>query len=594
MGLFQRALETYESHQAYTGNRVGSTGMAPVGHIVTRADLEITLDPEGGFVFAEAVDPKAPKIVIPATEASAGRTNAPCAHPLCEQLGYLLPCNEKKYQLYVQQLAQWAESEYTHPKLMPVLAYVRGGTIRHDLERCGLVDADPKKAEKQDKLLVRWRVQVGEPEACWEDRTLQAAYTRYTLEQKPRKQGLCMVTGQQTGIAEQHPKGVFSLNGNAKLISANDKTGFTYRGRFTEEWQAAQVGYEASQKAHSALRWLIQEQGVMQGGRVTLCWNPQGKMVVSPSLPFRQAEPVWSPTDYRADLRRTLESKKRDFSVGDGVVVAAFDAATTGRLAVTYYNELRAHDFLQRLHDWDDICCWPNGPFGIQSPGLAKIVHCAFGSLKTEKGTMRLAADERVVREQFQRLVACRLERAMIGTDVVQGLVNHASQLQFYDRALRADLLFTVCAVLRKYRHDRFKEEWEMALEPNKMDRSYQFGRLMAVLEKVERDTYENNEKREPNAIRMQAMFCRQPMETAKIVHEQLEQAYFNRHSAPLRMWYKNTIGEIMGMLSQFPLESLNQPLEASYLMGYYLQRSALYTKTNKNTEESEHEHTEE
>ena len=41
-----------------------------------------------------------------------------------------------------------------------------------------------------------------------------------------------------------------------------------------------------------------------------------------------------------------------------------------------------------------------------------------------------------------------------------------------------------------------------MALEPGKQDRSYQFGRLLAVMEKVERDTYTDNENREPNAIR--------------------------------------------------------------------------------------------
>ena len=43
-----------------------------------------------------------------------------------------------------------------------------------------------------------------------------------------------------------------------------------------------------------------------------------------------------------------------------------------------------------------------------------------------------------------------------------------------------------------------------MALEPEKQDRSYQYGRLLAVLEKAERDTYSSDETREPNAIRMQ------------------------------------------------------------------------------------------
>ena len=132
-----------------------------------------------------------------------------------------------------------------------------------------------------------------------------------------------------------------------------------------------------------------------------------------------------------------------------------------------------------------------------------------------------------------------------------------------------------------------------MALEPEKKDRSYQFGRLLAVMEKAERDTYDSSEGREPNAIRMQSVFCQRPMYAAGIIEKQLEQAYFPRLNPGSRGWYKSIISQIMEMISQEPQESWNTPLEDSYLMGYYLQRSALYTKHNKDTEENEDEHAE-
>lgn len=50
-----------------------------------------------------------------------------------------------------------------------------------------------------------------------------------------------------------------------------------------------------------------------------------------------------------------------------------------------------------------------------------------------------------------------------------------------------------------------------MELDKSRADRSYQYGRLLAVLEKVERDTYDKDESREPNAIRLQTMFRRRP-----------------------------------------------------------------------------------
>ena len=101
------------------------------------------------------------------------------------------------------------------------------------------------------------------------------------------------------------------------------------------------------------------------------------------------------------------------------VVVAALDltSANTGRLSVTYYNELMGSDFLQRLHDWDQYCCWYFGwdkylsNAGIRSPKLEQIVTYAYGNPRREKGTIRMDVEDRVLGQQMQRLVACRLIR---------------------------------------------------------------------------------------------------------------------------------------------------------------------------------------
>ena len=64
--------------------------------------------------------------------------------------------------------------------------------------------------------------------------------------------------------------------------------------------------------------------------------------------------------------------------------------------------------------------------------------------------------------------------------------------------------------------------------------------------------------------------------------------AYFPRLKPGSRIWYRNLIGEIMEIISQFP-GAENKPLEDTYLLGYYLQRSALYAKKTDN-EMEEHE----
>ena len=94
MGLLQKACETYDCHARYAGlAREGHETLAPVGHTLTSAQIEITLDGDGGFCSARAVDKSEPKIIIPVTMESASRssTSAKCfPHPLCDKLSYLI------------------------------------------------------------------------------------------------------------------------------------------------------------------------------------------------------------------------------------------------------------------------------------------------------------------------------------------------------------------------------------------------------------------------------------------------------------------------------------------------------------------------
>lgn len=595
MGLMQRAVETYDCLQKQTKDHK----LAPISHMITRADLEIIINDKGEFRDASAVEKDAEKIIIPVTESSSGRTSGICAHPLCDQLCYLAKYNEEKHTDYVTKLEKWTRSEESHPKLLPILTYVQSGTILSDLEQCGLIKRNPQgelEDEKKDgKLLVRWRVIGLDDEvtdACWEDATLFDAFIRfYQKEHSSDPKCICMISGEESRRAQQHPKGIIPINGNAKLISSNDTSGFTYRGRFTDEEQALAISYEASQKAHNALRWLATEQGVIFGGRTFLCWNPQGKEVVHVVGAFANFfKPQWEPTDYHDQLKKTLESYQSQLPETAGVIIAAFDAATSGRLSLTYYNELQGSDFLQRLYDWDNTCCWHTPFYGIQSPPLWQIVNCAFGTQQKGKGETRLKTDDRIMRQQMQRLIACRVDRVRFPADILQALFHRASSPLGYENNVRKTILITACAVIRKYHLDREKEEWKMTLEPEKKDRSYQFGRLLAVLEKAERDTYNSDEKREPNAIRQQSVFYQRPLYAANTIESQLERAYFPRLAPGSRMFYKKLIGEIMENIGQFPEEQWNQPLRETYLLGYYLQRNALYTtKDHKDTEEKNH-----
>lgn len=580
MGLLQKAVETYDAmaYRAGTIQEGENEPLAPVSHIMARAQIEIALDQDGKFLSARAIDKDASKIIIPATEESAGRTvkAAELPHPMCDYLRYLLPCNRTEYDCYVKQLSDWADSEFSMPKLQAILHYVQGGTVLKDLSGTGLIQPGPAGKpvdEKTEKLMVCWTVNgLGEGVSgpCWTDQALMKSFSDYSAARRAGMLALCMVSGQTEAPAMQHPKGIVPASGNAKLISANDSSGFTYRGRFSEDWQAATVSYTASQKAHCALRWLVANQGVSFGGRTFLCWNPQGCPVPRIQNPMMRGKVrrAADPTQYRQQLLDALSGWKKNLPEREGVVIAAFDAATTGRLAVTYYNELQSSDFLLRLHDWDATCCWENGPYGVQSPSLFQIVNFAFGTLRNA----RVETDDRILGQQMQRLVACRIDRAAFPRDIEASLVEKASRLQLYEGENRKKLLFTACAAIRKYHIDHFEEEWDMALDKNNTDRSYLFGRLLAVAEAVESSTYTGEDQRETNAMRMQKAFALRPLSTWRVLEEKLE-PYYRQLSPGLQGYYQKITREIVDKLSPSD-SSLNQKLEDVYLLGYYHQRA--------------------
>ena len=127
-----------------------------------------------------------------------------------------------------------------------------------------------------------------------------------------------------------------------------------------------------------------------------------------------------------------------------------------------------------------------------------------------------------------------------------------------------------------------------MKLDLENRDRSYLFGRLLAIYEKVERATYED-ETRDPNAIRLQSAYVNHPMQTWKILNDLLT-PYFQKLKPGSREHYRRLISEITEQILEEDERKLNQRLKETYLLGYYLQRAELYKKKTSQKEETGNE----
>ena len=128
-----------------------------------------------------------------------------------------------------------------------------------------------------------------------------------------------------------------------------------------------------------------------------------------------------------------------------------------------------------------------------------------------------------------------------------------------------------------------------MKLDLENQDRSYLYGRLLAVCEKVERTTYDRGESRETNAIRLQSAFVNHPMQTWKIL-EGLLNPYFQKLRPGSREYYRELISSIAASFQDEDAMALNQELKETYLLGYYLQRAELNKKKEEKEEVQENE----
>lgn len=593
MGLMQKCLETYNEMEhdagALTENRIP---LAPIAHMVypgkritdTTKDeskiIRITLNEDGTFERADLI---AENIVLPCTEDSAARGAGITPHPLCDKLEYISGEKPEKLKAYTELLGSWAASEYGTKILDIILKYVKGGTITDDLRNYKWA-TDKNGKLKVAKNYVAWRVEgsegINEPH---KDPSLRKAWISYYLEDLSGKEEvLCMVSG-ETGIPSRKSIG-FGQKKTAKIISNNGKT----IPRFTSVDSNFSLTFEASQKVHNVLRWVISNYGVHTGSYTFVCWSPRQHKLPGLMSALNRSAPKSEP-EYLEDMKKAVLGYKTDQSGNDEVVIASFSASGDGRYAITSYDEITMHDYLANLSGWDEICCWPNTySKTISAPSLSRIVEFAFGTPRDGKDGQQITLSDKIRGMQMRRLISCRVGNRPIPQGLVKAITHKASKLHLYDEKNynRSNLLQTTCAVLRKYYYDTRKEVWPMSLDKENTDRSYLFGRMLAVYEKMESDARsneDNQDKRIPTALRYQAAFMQHPASTRIMIDKKIMKAYYKKLSHGSRVYYKKLLCDIDALLNECAIAELNKPLSPTFFLGYALQTKDLYTKKEDN-----------
>ncbi|CAH8236341.1 type I-C CRISPR-associated protein Cas8c/Csd1 [Vibrio aestuarianus] len=602
----------------------------PICHTLQNAHIHIVINNQGEFVRAEVLE-KA-QVVLPATEQSAGRSSGLCAHALADKIQYVAKdyadfggIKKSGFELYQSQLKAWCDSVHDLPAVRAVYRYIEKGTVVADLvaenvlheqdghlltkwqdegEVPALLKILPKEKGlfDQGSALVCWSVEnPGEPQSkTWLDPSIQQSWIAFD-SQNGDSTAMCYATGEDKLAATNHPAKIRHSGDKAKLISANDKSGYTFRGRFLSNEEACNISFEVTQKAHNALRCLLTKQSVFRNGdQVYLAWAVSGKEVPKPTELdltdlasfLAEADSVDHTQDlgraYANQLKRYFNGVKTRNQLADNEQIAllGLDSATPGRMGILYYRETIAKEFLARLEQWQLDLGWQQRvkineqwQWVYSAPSLFRVLDGVYGDVLKSADTLK--------KNLITRLYPCIVEGKPIPQDIMQSAFHRAINRVAYksDQTwLWLQNLGIACSLIKGFytrtTHSTIQKEYPMALQQDNASRDYLFGRLLAVANKVEKVALSSSEaNRLTTAERFMTQFVNRPASTWLNISNALvpyQQRLFNNYQG-----YDNAtkalFSQIHDMFNPADFTS-NQKLTPEFLLGFHNQMMWLET----------------
>jgi len=663
MSWLAKLYETYEA--SVNLDLPEGEKMMPISHTLQNAHINIVIDGNGRFRRASVLEKT--QIILPATETSAGRSGKiPPPHPLADKLQYIAkdyPAygGRKKtfFASYSKQLAEWC---HCHDKATAVYKYIKQGRVVEDLISAKVLYVDEnkkllaywpfetdkdnpvppifkvlpvlekKKRKKKDKpeiepgdALVCWTVEKeGELESTtWNDDSLQQSWIDYDslVSGSPN---FCYITGQEKSVAVNHPAKLRHTGDRAKLISANDKSGFTFRGRFTDKngTQAVGVSFEVTQKAHNALRWLISRQGYRNDNQVYIAWAISGKSIPAPfedswalfgkpvSLHVENENMLENRIDHGVDLGESFAHKLNKYLAGyhailepnEQIVVMGLDSATPGRMGNIYYRELLASEFLQRLENWHTQFAWPQRRtveipskkkskktikktiWPVSSPVPSYIAQAAYGDI--------LKSNDSLKKCLLERIIPCIIDGRPFPEDILTSAVRRVSNRYSGEHWEWERNLGIACALYKGFyqRHpdENQRREYAMTLKEDNKSRDYLYGRLLAIAERIEEVALSiGGENRPTTAARLMQRFADRPSSTWRNIELGL-QPYIQRLQSSRPGFLTNRKKELDEVTSAFQQGDFakDKPLTGEFLLGYHCQRMVYRNTQSESTQE--------
>ena len=522
------------------------------------------------------------------------------------------------FEFYEKQLSGWTEFGNLK-EINIVLQYIQKGSLIEDLLEKQIFSFKDNilSVGKDDpfSLTIVWAVEISnDPHSdLWSKNSIKKQWIKYQESQsgeESEQPELCYITGERDYAAKAYPK----IEGNAKLVSANDTSGFTFLGRFLSDKQAVALGRDVSQKAFNMLKWLIKRQGIRNGDQVTVSWAISGKPVPSPmkdisseidwdnldisavenpdeiakqtSSENSEPSPDWSANIGRAAaqiIKKKLHGYQAELKDHEQISLIMLDSATPGRMALTYYQEFLPADYFANLDAWiDDFSWYQRYSIEVQN-GKKNDKRTQWRFVPPSPYSIAEAVYGKSLSDTLKKQLYARLLPVIAGgtsvpipEDLVQKSFQAACNPNGCENWEWQRNIGVACALYKGWRarhHDLSQRRtYPMSLDTQNRSRDYLYGRLLAVAENTESYAlYLAGEKRATTAERYIQRFAEHPFATWRNIELALK-PYQER----LRNNGKDTgaqaIGEIMELFATDDF-TCDDKLSGEFLLGYHCQK---------------------
>ena len=187
-----------------------------------------------------------------------------------------------------------------------------------------------------------------------------------------------------------------------------------------------------------------------------------------------------------------------------------------------------------------------------------------------------------------ERLLPCVLEHRKLPLDLKNRMLQNLCNRNSYEKTWNY-VLALGCSIFKKHQiDDRKKEEVSEMLDVNEQSRSYLYGRLLAVYEKLERDALnsrgsDNKDRRATNAERLWSAYTKMPGRTLKILEEKVRpyrEGLIKANYGSVK-YYDGILADVTSRLREAEnFEQVkNRALDEDFVFGYYAQKQDFYTK---------------